>query len=257
MKINTPLVSFIVTAFNEEFNIEAAVYSCLNQTYKNFEIIVVDDGSTDKTLSVLESIKSEKLFVLKNHRNLGFTESLKKAIEFSRGEFIARLDADDINSPYRLEEQMRYFFNNNQLALVGSWALTVNTYSGDVIITRMPVSYSEIKRNIGRENPFIHSTVIFKKKFYLETEGFVFSNGLEDYKLWLQFVKKHICVNSPLVLINRYENNNFRTRPLYSNIKLKEFFKAKLRIQIEAFETYPSFTSFFGILRTIILYLKS
>ena len=117
--INTPLISVIMPVYNSEAYIESSVESILNQSYTNFEFIIIDDASTDKTYDrLLKLIKIDKRIVLvKNKRNEGVTKSLNKALKIAKGKYIIRMDADDWSYPNRFKLQVDLMENNPDVVL--------------------------------------------------------------------------------------------------------------------------------------------
>ena len=102
--------------------LKQAVESILNQTYKNFEFIIVDDASTDNSWQYLKSLKDKRIKLLKNSKNLGLAKSLNRAIGVASGHYIARMDADDISLPTRFQEQLKFLKRNPNIDLCGTWA---------------------------------------------------------------------------------------------------------------------------------------
>lgn len=110
---NKPLVSVILSVFNDDERIKEAVESILNQTYKNFELLIMDDGSTDRTFEIINSFKNNKIKIFQNQKNIGLTKSLNILIKNSNGDYIARQDSDDISLHNRLDKQYNFMHNKN------------------------------------------------------------------------------------------------------------------------------------------------
>ena len=118
--MNKPIISVVMPVFNEEKFIAAAIKSILDQTFKDFEFLIIDDGSTDKTAEIVENFKAQdKRIILVKKKKSGLIACLKEGISLSRGNFIARMDADDIAFPYRLSKQFDYLLKNSNIDLVG------------------------------------------------------------------------------------------------------------------------------------------
>lgn len=107
--LNNPLISVLMPAYNAEKYIKEAIESILNQTFSNFEFIIIDDGSIDATEEIIKSFKDSRIVYIKNEKNLGLIKTLNKGISIARGEFIARMDSDDISMPQRFELQLDVF----------------------------------------------------------------------------------------------------------------------------------------------------
>ena len=116
------LVSVIMPNYNtpEEY-LRAAMESILSQTYSNFEFIIVDDGSTDDSPSIIKSYQDDRIIFIKNEKNLGITKSLNIALARATGEFVARMDADDISLPQRLERQVHYMREHTDVVVCGTY----------------------------------------------------------------------------------------------------------------------------------------
>lgn len=108
MNPTPPLISIVIPVYNAERFIEKAIESICNQSYKNIEIIVIDDGSIDESLQIIKSIRDDRIRII-SRENRGLIASLNEGINLSRGSYIARMDADDISSPIRIEQQVKYF----------------------------------------------------------------------------------------------------------------------------------------------------
>src|SRR3989338_5597380 len=116
-----PKICVIMSVYNGLPYLKEAVKSILNQTYKNFEFIIVDDASRDKTWQFLKSLKDKRVKLIQNKKNLGLAASLNIAIRLAQGDFIARMDADDISLSNRFEEQIKYLTKHQEIDLCGTW----------------------------------------------------------------------------------------------------------------------------------------
>ena len=123
-------VSVLMPVFNSEKFIYQAIQSILDQTFQDFELIITDDGSTDNSLSIIETFNDKRIKLIKNTSNLGLTASRNDAINISNGEYIAFLDSDDISRQDRLEKQIAFLENNKEFGMIdkalGRWGATVN-----------------------------------------------------------------------------------------------------------------------------------
>ena len=186
-------ISVIMSVHNGEKYIEESVKSILNQTYKNYEFLIIDDASTDKTFQILKKFvkKNKKIKIFKNFKRLGLTKSLIKLIAKARGKFIARLDADDISLKNRLKIQKNWLTKSNSNALIGSSAFKINENSE--IIGKFNLENLDHDKLIDKllfKNYFLHSTVMFRKEFYEKSGGYnskyIFA---QDYDLWCKISK--------------------------------------------------------------------
>jgi glycosyltransferase involved in cell wall biosynthesis len=252
-----PLVSVIIPAYNEEDNISRAILSIVSQTYRNLEIIVIDDGSSDLTYDKSLAISDPRLMVLKNGTNRGFLYSLNYGLSRSSGKYIARLDADDFAMPERIEMQVRFLLENSEIKLLGSFGFIISEQNNERLEVTFPTDHHEITSYLVKENAFIHSCVIFEKETCMKLGGYREFSGLEDYDLWVRMAGISKVANLPYFLVTRYENMNFETRPFYSKIKKSAYFKRKLQIQFAAMKVFQVKLKYLPyVLKTILLFLK-
>ena len=201
------LVSVILSTYNSEETIEKSLVSLLNQTYKNLEILISDDGSIDKTEEICKKfqLNDERILLFSNKKNIGLTKSLNSLAQKASGSLIARQDADDISLPERIEKQVQ-FMNRKKLDAVTTRSLVMQNNK-----KRPGISfYIPDKLLINKKNPFIHGTLIIKKNVFKEIgyydERFYFA---QDYKLFHDLLNKGYKVktlNEALYILNT-ENN--------------------------------------------------
>ena len=185
-------ISVILPVYNAEKFLEEAIKSILDQTYKNFELIIYDDGSKDNSKNIIDSFNDSRIKYFKNDKNLGLIKTLNNALKFSTGEYIARMDADDICLPDRFQKQIS-FFNFNDVDILGTEICFINENSK--ILGRGVGKYCGMKitpYTFLQRSPLYHSTVMFKRKV-LDREDFYDADFIhaEDYELWLRLSKKH------------------------------------------------------------------
>jgi glycosyltransferase involved in cell wall biosynthesis len=207
--------------YNGAKYLKEAINSVLAQTYNSFEFIIINDGSTDHSEDIIKSFTDERIKYIKNE-HMGLIDSLNLGIKKSLGEYIARFDADDICEPNRLEEQIKFFKDNPQMALVGSWATTINEdgiKTGE--LKYPPRDWQKIKNYSLLHNPFIHPTVMFKRVLIDEVGSYDKKfKHTEDYELWTRIIYKYPCVNIPLPLIKYRVHNNQITKKKNAKMRL-------------------------------------
>jgi Glycosyltransferases involved in cell wall biogenesis len=207
MNSSTELVSVLLSTYNSEETIEESLFSLLNQTYKNLEILIVDDGSTDNTKEICKKfqLNDERILLFSNKKNIGLTKSLNSLAQKASGSLIARQDADDVSLPERIEKQIK-FMNRRKLDAVTTRSLVKKNNK-----KRPGISfYIPNKLLINKKNPFIHGTLIIKKNVFKDIgyydERFYFA---QDYKLFYDLLNKGYKVktlNEALYILNT-ENN--------------------------------------------------
>jgi glycosyltransferase involved in cell wall biosynthesis len=190
---NQPLVSVILPTRNRQEYIGRAVESVLLQTYKNIELIIVNDASTDKTNEIISefSIKDKRIIVLTNEINLGLVKNLNKGALRASGKYIARLDDDDFWCYERkIEKQVDFLEENTDYVLVGGGAIMVNQVGKEVVKYLLPEKDEDIRKTILVHNPFAHVTVLFRRNAWEKLGGYDESfDGMEDWDLWLRMGK--------------------------------------------------------------------
>ena len=192
----TPKISVVMSVYNAEKYIKEAIQSILNQTYQDFEFIIVNDGSTDNTLYVMEEVKDHRIKIINNPENIGLTRSLNKGIAASKGEYIARMDADDVSLPLRFETQIKFLSKNPEYALVGSSFYQIDEAGKTVSFTKVLTDNNEIHSNLISQNWFGHGSVMMRKTAFLKCGGYSTEfKYAQDYDLWLRMIEKFKVAN--------------------------------------------------------------
>ncbi|MFQ5873530.1 MAG: glycosyltransferase [Dehalococcoidia bacterium] len=195
----SPRVSVLMAVHNGETYLRRAVDSILAQTFADFEFIIVNDGSTDSTAAVLEEYQEQDHRIrVYGQKNRGLLTSLQQGCDLARGEYVARMDADDIAFPERLERQVCFLEQNPGVALVGGAVVVVDETGGPFHTTRYPVQDRQIKEAIYRYNPFAHPAIIVRKQALLAVGGYrkPFVRA-QDYDLWLRLSERFELANLP------------------------------------------------------------
>ena len=186
---NKVIVSVIMAAFNEERLIDKAIKSIINQSFNDWELIVVDDGSTDRTVDIIKSFakNDNRIVLVKNDINKGLAESLNIGIEISRGDYIARMDADDESLPKRLEMQLEFMIENTEVDILGTGAVYIDINNNILDQIIMPENHCDIVSVMMKCSPFIHPSIMMKKKI-INKIG-MYNKDIkraEDYDLWFR-----------------------------------------------------------------------
>jgi len=202
------IISIIVSIYNSDKTLSTMIDSVLNQTYKEFELILINDGSTDNSLDIIkEFAKKDIRIVIIDKKNSGLTKSLNIGLKKANGKYIARIDADDIWYPTKLEKQVEFLEQNQDYTLIGTAYNEIDD-NGKIIYKkqRIPllITDEEIRENIVKFNPFFHSSVMFRKKV-LETIGFYNEEFkyTQDYEYWVRIMSKYKVTNIDEVLASR------------------------------------------------------
>lgn len=195
-------ISVVMSVYNGEKYLREAIESILNQTFRDFEFIIIDDGSTDRSLEIIKEFeqKDNRIKII-SRKNKGLIYSLNEGIKLARGEYIARMDADDISKINRLEKQIKYM-QENDLDICGSWAEGIDTLGNKIKDLNYSPDINKIKTFTLLHNSFIHSSVMFKKDIFEKVGGYKkFFKHIEDYELWTRIVFKYRAGNIPEALI--------------------------------------------------------
>jgi len=199
--------------YNSEKYLEEAIRSILDQTYTNFEFIIINDGSTDKSLEIINKYKvNDDRVVVINRENKGIIHSLNEGIKKAHGKYIARMDADDINLPDRFEKQILLMEREN-LDVCGCHYFLINEIGAYIDCTVLPLKESNFLYYLSITTPFCHPSVMIRKKFITSNHlyyGNTEYKTAEDYALWIEFFEKKAVfgnVNEFLFKYREYEQS--------------------------------------------------
>lgn len=196
-----PKVSVILPVYNGERFVRESIESVLGQTFTDFELIIINDGSTDGTGEILNSFTDSRI-VLIERENRGLIDTLNEGLSFAHGEYVARIDADDVMLPERLAKQVAYLDEHPKVTVLGGWAEIINE-TGEVVGSYKypPIGRKGLRAYVLKHNPFIHPTVIFRREAILRLGGYRQYRHIEDYELWTRVLAKYRGANLPEILI--------------------------------------------------------
>jgi glycosyltransferase involved in cell wall biosynthesis len=200
--MSTPDVSVVMSVFNGQAYLAEAIESILNQSYRDFDFVIIDDGSTDKTAEILRSYASrDQRIRIYRHENKGRAASLNIGIELAKGNYVARMDADDFALPHRLQEQVRFMNEHPEVGLIGGAFELIN--NNQVLKTiRFPAEDSEVRSMMGFCNPICHPTVLMRKEVALASGGYRKALlDADDYDLWLRMSERTKLGNLDAVVL--------------------------------------------------------
>ena len=200
-----PIISIVMAAYNEESSIAAAIQSIINQTFHDWELIIIDDGSHDMTSTIVHAFatKDARIILVKNEANSGLPASLNRGIALARGEYIARADADDVNMPQRLEKQYAFMQRHPDIDVLGTGAFLLDAAGQRVNTISLPKTHEQLK-NLGfQKTPLIHPSIMARKRFF-EQVGFYDTSytRAEDKELWLRGLRegcRYANLQEPLI----------------------------------------------------------
>ena len=198
-----PLVTVLMTVYNGGQYLKSSVQSVLNQTFRDFEFLIVNDCSSDDSVKTIESFNDKRIIIHNNEKNIGQTKSLNVGLALSKGEYIARMDADDMAFPMWLEKLTEYFRNYPDYAAIGSAAIVIDENGKKKEIRRSPISLHEIVFRIFFAPPMNHVSVFLNKEIIMKNGGYDENFKItQDYELWSSLIRNgHKLLNIPDILV--------------------------------------------------------
>lgn len=179
------IVSVIMSVYNGEKYLKEAIESILCQSYRNFEFIIVNDGSVDNTELIIKEYNDDRIKLL-NKANGGLAQSLNAGITISTSEYLVRMDADDVSFPERIEIQLKYMLNNPECVMTGSDGYFIDQNGNYLYTSDLPESDEEIGKVLKFTSPFFHSSVMMKRSAVIKCGGYFepVKQHVEDYILF-------------------------------------------------------------------------
>jgi hypothetical protein len=198
----TPRVSVLMAVHNGELYLREAVESILNQTFADFEFIIVDDGSIDNTWSILQDYAANepRIALVQNETNIGLTKSLNRGIELGRGEYVARMDADDISLPRRLAAQVEFLDEHREIGVLGSFVQLIDADGSLGDIWHYPTTHNLLLWALCFRTPLAHPSVIYRRSVVKAVGGY--NEALlvnQDRDLWQRLSSVTRLANLPQV----------------------------------------------------------
>lgn len=200
-----PKVTVLMSVYNGARYLRESIESILSQTLTDYELLIINDGSTDDSRDIILSYQDQRIRLVDNSKNIGLTKSLNLGLELAKGELIARHDADDLSYPRRLERQVQFLDDNQDIVLLGASGRVIDeTGKPKDFILRTPVGILAIRWYLMFENAFLHASVMFRRDVLLKklggySESFV---RYQDYDLWSRTARRFLIENLREVLID-------------------------------------------------------
>lgn len=235
-----PKISVIMGVYNGSKKIQASVESILKQTFNDFEIIICDDGSTDDSIEIIQklAIKDTRIRLISNPYNMGLAKTLNNCLNDARGEYIARMDDDDISHQDRFEKQVKFLDSHQEYAVIGTSRNMYDDYGiWGTNINEGERTYLDIY--LGRT--FVHPSVMLRKNAILSVGGYTTgteTERTEDFDLWCKLYEKgYIGFNLSDVLLDYYEARDSYTKRKYRfricEFKLRKKWRKRLHIHMK------------------------
>lgn len=221
MPLNIPTVTVLIAAWNAEDFMQQCIYSVLNQSFEDFEIVIVDDGSTDSTGQLVRDIKDNRLRLLTLATNVGISAALNHGLSLARGRYIARLDADDLALPDRLQKQVSFMEDNPHVVAVGGSMLEMQ--SGEIVGRIMVADSPRLNCSLALGNQLKSSTVTIRMDVLEEHRlryDPAFANA-QDYELWTRLAAHGSLANqSDFISVYRRHSNQQTTKHFARQVRL-------------------------------------
>lgn len=253
MQNNSPLISVVMPAHNAAKYIESAVESVLNQTFKKFELIIVNDNSSDKTRRIVNRFakKDPRVKVINNKVRLNIAGSLNKGITQARSDIIARMDADDISMPNRLELQYSVIKRSKKIATVGANIVVMDPQEKDIGTRNYPETSKKLKECLFKYSPFAHPVVMFRKKIFEEVGRYNPKySPTEDLDLWFRMGEKYEFKSVPKLLLRYRLSEDSSSHSIIRHLEILVF-----RIRLDAITKYGYRPSAFDIFYNLLQFL--
>lgn len=222
-----------------------AVDSILTQTFKNFEFIIIDDGSTDGTKAVLSTLNDPRIRIITHQNNQGIVAALNDGIRASRGKYIARMDADDVSDNQRFEHQVKLLDAHSDLAVVGTF-LSITDTKGKLLFTiEPPTRNAAIKNFLHRDSCLAHGSVMMRKSVLVEVDMYSASKKVrhaEDYDLFMRIATSYKMTNIPAYLYTRKEHISSISHQNYTTQAASASYISQRAKKLIKLESKPKFS---------------
>lgn len=198
-----PVVSVIMPVYNGGAYLKESIESILRQSFKNFELIIVNDGSTDNSEAVIGQFSDSRIHYIKQE-NQGLASSLNNAITIARGTYIARQDQDDISKRERFAKQVSFLKTHPQIGVVGAWAEIVSENKRTGRYLKHPTKNIELQFAVLFDTPFVHSSVMLPRSVVEAIGGYTTDlkrQPPEDFELWSRIARSYQLANIPETLL--------------------------------------------------------
>ena len=231
-----PLVTVLLPVYNAEKFLSEAIDSILNQTYQNFEFLLINDGSTDTSRAIILNYTDSRIRYLENEKNIGLIHTLNRGIAEAKGSYIARMDADDVSRVDRFIKQVDFLESNPSYGMVGSWCSVINSSKKIEYHT----SHASLQFALLNYCCFVHPSVMLRKSVLTENQLYFDSNFVhsEDYELWTRLLTITKAANLPEYLLSYREHEN-QISSIYRDDQIAMFSEIVTKYLIRINSTIP------------------
>ncbi len=229
-----PKISVVMPFYNAEKFLDESIQSILNQTFTDFEFIIINDASTDNSDKVVQKyLKDKRIIYIKNKENKGIVHNLNKGIKIAKADVIARMDGDDISMPERFEKQYRFMQDNKDISIIGAQAQTINTDGKKLEKMSFETDVNIIEKKFFYIDNFLHPLIMYRKKDVINVglyrEQF---NLVEDNDLYLRLLfgeYRGANLNSTLLEYRKHDNSTDK----YFKRKVWRLFKMRIQLLVK------------------------
>lgn len=189
--MNAPTVSVLMPVYNAQRFLKRAIESVLSQTFTDFEFLIINDGSTDTSVTIIESFQDPRIRLVHNEKNSGVIDTLNKGISLAKGKYIARMDADDICLPERFEKQVHYLDHHSEIAVVAARVMQITANEAEIgywDIDLKAITSEQIYRMCAKTNCIAHPTVMMRSEIAQAYRYNKKQKGSEDWDLWMRML---------------------------------------------------------------------
>lgn len=247
-----PKVSILMPVYNAEKYLIEAVDSILNQTFRDWELIIINDGSTDRSQELLSQIADNRVITVDNEKNLGLIDTLNKGINLCKGEYIVRMDADDISTPERIEKQVQFMDSHPHYILCGTNALVIDNNGKVTGKIRNLTDNQFLQINLLFSNPFIHPSMMIRRDILRSNLYDKQYKHIEDYELWCRIALLGEVANlQDDLLLYRWHDSNISVINAETQIRSKKEINKR---QLERFGLTPDDSELYAHNITFNLY---
>ena len=225
--IKQPFVSVLMPIYNASAYLREALESVLQQTFTNFELLVMDDGSTDNSIEIVNSFHDQRIRLIKNTHN--FIATLNKGIDVAAGKYVARMDADDVMLPHRLETQFKFMESHPEIDICGSYAESFGIKQN---VMQSATEHKKIIASLLLNNSIIHPTIMLRRSIFENNAALRYPEGYlcaEDYKLWTVLAANGLHFATIPEVLLRYR----RSLTQVTERNFDDMFESSLRIRME------------------------
>ena len=259
----SPQISVVLPVYNGEKHLHQAIESVLKQTFKDFEFIIINDGSTDNSINIIESFKDSRIRLIINNKNLKLIHTLNAGFKLAKGKYIARMDSDDIAHKKRFEKQIEFLEKNPDISVLGTGFEVIDNPDKKILYEKNNI---DIKWKQLYECHILHPSVMLRRSTFIENNYFFDKNyeHCEDYELWTRVSKKHQLANlkENLMYYREWEDNishkHKNTQEKNSIIVRKNIFKwigadlNELEINLFRELSYQNYSSKINIVKDLL-----